>query len=166
MICPKCSSSDVRSSQRTEWKDHFRNLLGSQAYRCRKCRLRFHAPAELSTLTASAVGGAGSMHRTVMGPDLRSRRRLLRRLIVFTIFTVMFVIFWFYLRYLTTDRVAPDNSWINPHLPQDPSSRYAESSRSVAGVDVSSRSWSAIRAMYRPPSSANIQPETAGRGNG
>jgi len=162
MICPKCNSPDVRASQSTEWRDFFHSLLGSQAYRCRKCRLRFHAP-ELSTLTASTVGSSGSMHRTTLVPGFRNRRRLIRRLIAIIIFTAMFAIFWFYLRYLTTDRVAPDTSGMNSPLP---SARYAEGPISAAAFEVSCSCPSVIRAMYRAPSSANIQPETAGRGNG
>ena len=136
MICPKCSSPDVRASQRTQWKDRFHSLLGYQAYRCRKCRLRFHAPL-LSTLTASTVGSVGSTHQIVMGPNMRSRRRLIRRLIMIVIFTVMFAIFWFYLRYLTTDRVAPDTSGVSFPLQESPLPHFAEKPIWVVGFDVS-----------------------------
>lgn len=165
MICPKCSSPDVRTSQQTQWKDHFHTLLGSQAYRCRKCRLRFHAH-EVATLTASAVGVLDSLHRTEAGPSLRNRRRLVRRLIMIVIFTAMFVIFWFYLRYLTTDRVAPDTSGISFPLQRIPLLHFATKSSSVVGVDISCLCLSDVRSIYRTPSNANIQPETAGRGNG
>jgi multidrug efflux pump subunit AcrB len=40
----------------------------------------------------------------------RSKKRLVRRLIVILIFAVAFVIFWYFLRYLTSERIpAPDS---------------------------------------------------------
>jgi hypothetical protein len=165
MICPTCSSPDVRVSQRTQWNDFFQHLLGCQAYRCRKCRLRFYAPG-FAALTASAAGSPSSLHRGHVAPSVRNRRRLIRRLIAVAIFTLMFVIFWFYLRYLTTDRVPADTSEMNSPLPTLSSAHYADESISVAAFDASCKCLSDIRAMYSAPSSAYIQPETAGRGKG
>jgi len=44
MICPNCSSSEIRRSQRSSWTDIIQHLRGQDAFRCRKCRNRFYAP--------------------------------------------------------------------------------------------------------------------------
>ncbi len=47
----------------------------------------------------------------------RSKKRLVRRLVVATIFTVAFIIFLFFLRYLTTERdPAPDSGAVTSDL--------------------------------------------------
>jgi hypothetical protein len=44
MICPNCSSSEIRRSQRSSWADLVQQFRGQDAFRCRKCRNRFYAP--------------------------------------------------------------------------------------------------------------------------
>jgi hypothetical protein len=165
MICPGCNSPDVRVSQQVHWSDVFQRLLGCQAYRCRKCRRRFYAPA-FSGLTPSTVGQPGSIHTSALIASTRNKRRLIRRLIAIVIFTVMFVIFWFYLRYLTTDRTPPDSSEMIWPLSSIPLGQHEGKSSSATNQDVSRRCLSDMRTIYSVPSIANIQPDTAGRGKG
>jgi hypothetical protein len=45
----------------------------------------------------------------------RSKQRLVRRLIVIAIFAVAFIIFWYFLRYLTSEPSSPrDSSLTSP----------------------------------------------------
>jgi hypothetical protein len=135
MICPGCSSPDVRASQQNRWSDAFQRLIGCQAYRCRKCRLRFYAP-ELSEVTVGVTTSPGSIHRSQLVTNPGSRKRLVRRLLAIAVFTVMFIIFWFYLKYLTTDRTPPDNSQMIQPLFAAPSARYVDKSNSAVADGV------------------------------
>lgn len=98
-------------SQQPRWSDAFQRIRGQQPYRCRKCRLRFYAP-DLSDLNVSPVAQPHSVHRSALHTRARNRRRTVRRLITIAIFTLMFAIFWFYLRYITADRTPADNSGV------------------------------------------------------
>jgi len=42
--------------------------------------------------------------------NARSKKRMVRRLIVISIFILAFLVFWLFLRYLTTDRSASQDS--------------------------------------------------------
>ena len=53
MICPNCSSSEIRRSQRSSWADVVQQFRGQDAFRCRKCRNRFYAPRAAVTAPAS-----------------------------------------------------------------------------------------------------------------
>lgn len=165
MICPVCSDSDVRASQRSHWKDIFQECLGCQAFRCRKCRVRFYAP-KMSHLPPRAAGLSVSTHGSVFGLRGRARKRLIRLLVTFVIFAAMLIIFWFYLRYLTTDKVPSDSSsTVVPHRFVW-TARHLEESSLAVFVPERSRVVSDVRAMYSIASNANIHPETAGRGKG
>ncbi len=100
-------------STETHWCDALQRIRGRQPYRCRKCRYRFYASllAEIN----GRIGPSNSTHRGASLTRARNRRRLVRRLITIAIFTVMFIIFWLYLRYITTDRLPPDNSKVVRH---------------------------------------------------
>jgi hypothetical protein len=96
MTCPGCSSTDVRTSQSTRWSDIFQRVHGRDVFRCRSCRLRFFA----STPTGDGAKLLGH----------RRKQRLRRRLIVVAIFVAAFMIFWFFLRYLTAEKDTPSES--------------------------------------------------------
>ena len=40
----------------------------------------------------------------------RSKKRLIRRLVVISIFALAFIVFWFFLRYLTTEKSPSQDS--------------------------------------------------------
>lgn len=87
----------------------FQRVRGREAFRCRKCRQRFFA-------SVSAESGPERTAQSSRAPrptklmSTRSKKRLVRRLIVILIFAVAFVIFWYFLRYLTSERIpAPDS---------------------------------------------------------
>ncbi len=103
MMCPSCGSLDIRVSRGTHWSDGFQHIRGRRAYRCRACRVRFYVPEDRAHMVDSQ-GQPNPSPRIPFRISVRSRKRLVRRLITIAIFTAMFVIFWFYLRYITTDR--------------------------------------------------------------
>jgi multidrug efflux pump subunit AcrB len=50
----------------------------------------------------------------------RSKKRLIRRLTVITIFAVAFILFWFFLHYLITERMPASDSGTVSSLRTDP----------------------------------------------
>ena len=96
MTCPKCSSTDVRTSQSSRWDDLFQRVRGRDVFRCRSCRLRFFVAAPV---------GAGAKPE-----GHRRKQRLRRRLLVIAIFVGAFMIFWYFLRYITTEKDSPSSS--------------------------------------------------------
>jgi len=121
MICPKCGSDDIRTSKHSHWGDFLQRARGRHALRCRKCRLRFF----VTTLTdAAGKDVLVSKHKPrstkLLSP--RTRSRLMKRLVVVAIFAFAFVLFWFFLRYLTTERAPSEGSGIvSSHLTCIPS---------------------------------------------
>jgi hypothetical protein len=144
MICPGCSSPDVRTSQQNRWTDVFQRLIGCQAYRCRKCRIRFYAPGS-AELAVGATASGKSIPGSQLVSSTRSRKRLIRRLLAIAVFTVMFVIFWFYLRYLTTDRVPSDNSQMVRPSFAVPAASYVDESNSGVALETAFKRLSSVR---------------------
>lgn len=106
MTCPKCGSAKVRSSHQLHMIDYFHRFFGRYAFRCRACRCRFY--------TSKDEGGAAATFRsrlkrrpTMLHHSMR-RKRLLQKCVPLFIFIAAFVIFWFFLRYITTYREAGD----------------------------------------------------------
>ena len=109
MTCPKCGSTEVRSSKRTELGDFFHRMRGHEAFRCRKCRERFFV-AEAALSDGQRTVLSKSTNKPVKLMSVRKKQRLIRQLIVIAIFAVAFALFWFFLRYLTTERMPTSDS--------------------------------------------------------
>ena len=109
MTCPECGSSEIRASRSTRWSDVFQRVRGREAFRCRKCRQRFFASVSPQSGPERAVQSSRA-HRPTKLMSTRSKKRLVRRLVVILIFVVAFVIFWYFLRYLTSEPSPPRDS--------------------------------------------------------
>lgn len=111
MTCPNCGKSEIRVSHHPHSMDWLHRIAGRVPCRCRKCGHRFFA----SEISVPREADAGSVESSRVVRTSRNRpvsrfkgpagrRRLLRRVITVAIFAIMFVIFWLFLRYLTTER--------------------------------------------------------------
>jgi hypothetical protein len=109
MTCPDCGSSEVRASRSTRWNDFFQRVHGREPFRCRKCRLRFFA-SDSPGSGSEPVAQSGRNHRPTKLLSSRTKKRLIRRLVVISIFAVAFILFLFFLRYLTTERMPSSDS--------------------------------------------------------
>jgi len=85
MNCPQCNSSDIRHSHRSVWTDLFHSKLGRGAFRCRSCKVRFHAPEKTKPVPRD------------FSRRMERYRRLALQALIFTAMLVMFLLF---LRYL------------------------------------------------------------------
>ena len=103
MTCPKCGSSDIRASRRARWSDVFHRVRGRETFRCRSCWKRFYA-SDSTESGLENVDKSKHTHRPAKLMSTRSKKRLVRRLVVISIFAVAFLLFWFFLRYLTTEK--------------------------------------------------------------
>jgi hypothetical protein len=116
MICPQCGSTNIRNSRRARWGDVFQRIRGLAAFRCRKCRQRFFASDSAEPGQERIVQSKQS-HRPKRLISSQTKHRLIRRLIVIAIFTVAFALFWYFLRYLTTEpRPASDSGAVSAPL--------------------------------------------------
>jgi hypothetical protein len=97
MNCPHCGSVDVRLSRREYWADTVQHFLGKAAFRCRSCRKRFFALKSSAGDLISRVQSSG--HSKSSYTRARERRRMLRRIFAFVIFTIAFLLFWMFLQY-------------------------------------------------------------------
>jgi len=111
MNCPYCSSPDIRVSRHTHNGDLFQRIRGRQAYRCRKCRHRFYA-AKSSLPATERLHASGLGGRAGIRLGSRTRKLLVRRIIIVAIFAAMFAIFCAFLSYLTSDRKTSDLSGV------------------------------------------------------
>lgn len=111
MTCPECGSTNIRTSRRSHWTDTFQNLRGQKAYRCRQCRLRFYAP-ESTDQSADSIGQSKRMrrHRSSQRLSTRTKQRIVRRIILWGIFAVAFIVFLFFLRYIVTEHAPVQDS--------------------------------------------------------
>jgi hypothetical protein len=109
MTCPQCGSSEIRVSRSTRWSDVFQRVRGREAFRCRKCRVRFSASVSPESGPKRPVQSKQTHWPTKL-MSTRSKNRLVRRLFVILIFAVAFIIFLFFLRYLTTERMPASDS--------------------------------------------------------
>ncbi len=89
MKCPSCGSSELRSSQRSQWTDSLQRLIGREAIRCIKCRERFY----VSRAEILKSGRALNL-RPKQLMSSRTRGRILRRVILVAVFTLAFALFW------------------------------------------------------------------------
>jgi len=106
MTCPQCGSSEIRASRTAHWSDTFQRIRGRQPFRCRECRRRFFASKASASGTVRAVRSESSRRpRKLIGTQ--ARKRLVRRLILISVFAVAFGLFLLFLRYFTSER---DNS--------------------------------------------------------
>jgi len=100
MICPKCSSPDIRISRRTRWADVFQRVWGREALRCRSCHARFYAsPSSASGGIQIVRSTRGSRSRLRI--NSRTRKRIIRRTIMVVVFGLAFALFWAFLSYMT-----------------------------------------------------------------
>ena len=109
MTCPKCGSTEVRSSKRAELGDFFHRMRGHEAFRCRKCRERFFV-SEAALSDGQRTVLSKSTNKPVKLMSVRKKQRIIRQLIVVSIFAVAFALFLFFLRYLTTPKMPPSDS--------------------------------------------------------
>jgi hypothetical protein len=82
--------------------DVIERLLGKEAFRCRICRKRFFAP---QSHAAGFKEAFLLMHNQRSNSRLsaRTRRHLMRKLVIITIFAIAFVLFWVFLRYIIAE---------------------------------------------------------------
>ncbi len=109
MICPTCGSAEIRVSKHPHWDDFLQRIRGREAFRCRKCRLRFFASPS-SEFDPAQVRQSMHTHRPKKLISTRAKKRLIQRLTVISIFAVALIIFLFFLRYITTERMPASNS--------------------------------------------------------
>jgi putative flippase GtrA len=90
--------------------DAFHHVFGREAYRCRECRIRFYG-AKSAALETSASDHSSKSRQWSFGQASPSEhRRLMRRLTLFAIFALAFIIFWFFLRFLTAEHGSSDQT--------------------------------------------------------
>ena len=78
-------------------------------FRCRDCRMRFYASESAQTAPKLAEQSK-PIHRHPKLISTRRKKRLIRRLIVISIFTLAFLVFWLFLRYLTSEKSPTQDS--------------------------------------------------------
>jgi len=78
-------------------------------FRCRNCHKRFYSSGSAEP-GARQADQSKQTHRHPKLMNARSKKRMVRRLIVISIFILAFLVFWLFLRYLTTDRSASQDS--------------------------------------------------------
>lgn len=112
MTCPGCGSSEVRASKSTRWSDFLQRARSREAFRCRKCRQRFFASISTESVVPVPEHAVQSKHthRPAKLISSRAKKRLIKRLIMISIFAVAFILFLFFLRYLTTERMPASDS--------------------------------------------------------
>jgi hypothetical protein len=110
MNCPECGSEEIRISRHAHAKDMLYRICGREAYRCRECRHRFYGKMS-PALEAAAYDRSSKSHRWPfwLGSS-RQRRRFRRAVGYFAIFALAFLIFWFFLRFITTERGPSDET--------------------------------------------------------
>jgi hypothetical protein len=110
MNCPKCGSTDLRTSKHAHWGDIFQRARGREAIRCRKCRLRFFVDRVIDANGKETIAQSTHRPKSVKLLSSRTKHRLAKRLVVISIFAVAFIVFWLFLRYLTTERMPGSDS--------------------------------------------------------
>jgi len=89
--------------------DAFYRLRGQEPFRCRNCQRRFFAAPTPVEKQRSAKERERS-HGSKLHLSTRRRKRFIRLLIVISIFAAAFILFLFFLRYLTTERQPESDS--------------------------------------------------------
>jgi hypothetical protein len=103
ITCPSCGSIEVRASRVFRANDIFFRFLGRKAYRCRGCRFRFFASGAAAS-SQTMTGASGTKARALRPFGSRITRRTKARMIMIAVFALAFVIFWFFLRYVTSEK--------------------------------------------------------------
>jgi hypothetical protein len=109
MTCPACGSSEIRTSRHARWSDIFQRVRGREAFRCRSCRIRFFASQSSESVLKQAIQSKHTHHPKKLMTS-RAKKRLVKRLIVISIFAVALVLFLIFLRYLTKEPISPPES--------------------------------------------------------
>ena len=99
MNCLLCGSVDIRPSKSSRWADLAQHVRGKCAYRCRGCGKRFYAEESEKTGlkdTLSLVLNQKSKSRM----SVKARRRLMRKVVVLSVFAMAFALFWICLKFI------------------------------------------------------------------
>ena len=119
MNCPKCNGTEIRVSRHAKAMDVFYRTRGQEAYRCRKCRHRFYdVRSAVAKNAASTPSGDKTKSRqssrsgrsSFWRVSSRQRKRIWQRVTLLAIFAAAFLIFWFFLRYITTERIPSEGT--------------------------------------------------------
>jgi len=103
MNCPHCGSSEIRYSYSSQWSDTIHRVLGRDAYRCRKCQVRFfQRRVKAASGNLNERGEKGEQHSEFM-----RRKRLTRRLLTVAVLVLMFSVFGLFLLRITKDHPPP-----------------------------------------------------------
>ncbi len=114
MNCPKCGENNTRLSRRSTWRDLLHKVASQRAWRCRNCKERFYARggAEVPAVEAAApkqrTHSKSKQKRKTGQPRLSKRTQT--RLVEAGLFVGMLVVFYFFLRYLTQERLPTGES--------------------------------------------------------
>jgi preprotein translocase subunit SecG len=91
-------------------------VRGRETFRCRSCWKRFHA-SDSTESGLQQVDKSKHTHRPAKLMSTRSKKRLIRRLVVISIFAAAFLVFWLFLHYLTTEKSpSQDSGAVSSHL--------------------------------------------------
>lgn len=136
ITCPVCGSAEVRLSRSKRRTDVFRWLRGRrEPFRCRNCRRRFFA--SLSTIeTKKRAVKPASRRRSKRYLSRRTKKRMIRTLIMVCVFAGAFILFLIFLRYMMTERqpkpfpgVIPGTTSLPPAPYMAPSAEDPEQTR-------------------------------------
>jgi len=105
MNCPKCGSTDLRTSKHAHWGDLLQRARGRLAIRCRKCRLRFFVDTAIDAAGKEHIVHSTHKPRQAKLLSSRKKKRLAKQLVVISIFAAAFLLFWFFLRYITGEHL-------------------------------------------------------------
>lgn len=98
MKCPKCASADLRASRRKRWRDLLHAPFGRTAVRCRACGNRFYASGPG---LPNGIRKHGRNHGVKRGT-----RRIRPWMWELALYTLLLLLFLFFLRYLTSEPAA------------------------------------------------------------
>ena len=82
--------------------DIFHRLCGQAPFRCRECRNRFYGPRTATREMKRSGRFIRSGRRSRSYESGLKRERVRRRAMYLAILAVIFLIFWFFLRYIAT----------------------------------------------------------------
>jgi hypothetical protein len=100
--CPKCGSTEVRSSHSEKNVDSWFETIGRHAFRCRGCRTRFHARVKVRR--EPKQDSEKSVGRT-RHPFRRLLRRIPKRTqIEVLVLLGLILVMWVFIRFITQER--------------------------------------------------------------
>jgi hypothetical protein len=109
MTCPKCSNAEIRPSKHAHWGDAFKRAFGLEPFRCRTCGHRFFSSVATESVPESPLPSKSGIRPKKL-IRTRTKKLLVRQLVMISIFALALALFWLFLLYLTTDRVPPSDS--------------------------------------------------------